>query len=118
MVSAGASTSNSTWRASRRLTLDLDWQWDDVRLPSGRFIARLYRSRFAWAFNARAAWILLAQYDNVSRALGLDLRLQWLPRAGQELYFIVQQGAVRDLDEHFVTQTVDATVKALYTWRW
>jgi hypothetical protein len=54
----------------------------------------------------------------VSRTLGLDLRLQWLPRAGQEVYFIVQEGALRDPDDRFVTQTVDATFKALYTWRW
>jgi len=109
---------DSTWRVSRHLSLDVDWQWDDVRLSSGSFISRLYRSRLAWALNARTAWILLAQYDNVSRALGLDLRLQWLPRAGQEVYFIVQEGAFRDPDDRFVTQTADATFKALYTWRW
>jgi hypothetical protein len=43
---------DSTWRASRHLSLDLDRQWDDMRLPCASFIARLYRSRLAWALRS------------------------------------------------------------------
>jgi hypothetical protein len=100
------------------MTIDADVEWDDVRLPAGRFIARLYRGRIAYALNARTAWIALAQYDDVSRELGVDLRLQWLPSAGQEVHFILRKGAVRDLDNRFLGEPLDAIVKAFYTWRW
>ena len=36
------------------------------------------------------AWITLMQYDNVSEVLGVNTRLHWIPKAGQEGFIVLE----------------------------
>ena len=54
------------------------------------------------AFNVRWSWVNLIQYDNESGSVGINSRLRWNPRAGQDLYFVLNHdfdaiGAFRGL---------------------
>jgi hypothetical protein len=44
------------------------------------------------AFNVRWSWLNLLQYDNESGSAGINSRLRWNPRAGQDLYIVVNHG--------------------------
>jgi len=54
------------------------------------------------AFNIRWSWVNLIQYDNESGSAGLNSRLRWNPRAGQDLFIVLNHdfdamGAFRGL---------------------
>ena len=80
------------WRPNRHLFLQLDYEYNDVQLAYGDFTARLIRINADYAFNARWSWLNLLQYDNDSNSAGINSRLRWNPRAGKDLYIVLNHG--------------------------
>ena len=78
--------------AEPAFVLQLDYEYNDVRLPYGDFTARLVRVNADYAFNARWSWLNLLQYDNDSNSAGINSRLRWNPRAGKDLYIVLNHG--------------------------
>lgn len=81
--------SSLDWRPSSRWFVGLGYQYSDIELPAGDFTTRLIRLRANLAFNARWSWVNLIQYDNVSGTAGINSRLRWNPRAGENLYIVL-----------------------------
>lgn len=106
------------WRPSPHFETHLEYEVNDIVLPEGAFTTRLLSIRADIAFTARLAWSNLIQYDNVSKILGINSRLQWIPKAGQEA-FLVLNHALEDYDGDgsFHTTYSDAAVKFSYTFR-
>ena len=85
-----------------------------VELPAGDFVTRLIQLRANYAFNVRWSWVNLIQYDNESREVGINSRLRWNPRAGQDFYLVINHGfdaqrAFRDLS------SVESQISLKYT---
>ncbi len=106
-----------SWKPSPRFNIQSRLSTNDVRLPGRDFTARLMRIKTQFAFNSRWSWTALAQFDNVSNQLGLDTRLRWIPRAGQDLFIVYNRGLVRDENKDFSTVQEDVVVKGVYTFR-
>jgi len=77
------------WRPGQHLFMGFDYNYQDVTLPNGDFVVRLVRLNANYAFNSKWSWINLLQYDNGSRAMGLNSRLRWNPQAGEDLYLVI-----------------------------
>ena len=66
------------------------------------------------------SWINFLQYDNVSDRLGLNSRVRWIPKQGQELFFVVNYDFLdtgvngRDFDSNIR----ETTIKFSYTFRY
>jgi hypothetical protein len=107
-----------SWKASRHFILNLDYDWNDVELPQGDFVTRLVGLSTQVMFSTELAWITLMQYDNVSEVLGVNTRLHWIPKAGQE-GFIVLNHNLQDFDKNasFRSAAADVSVKFKYTFR-
>ena len=58
-------------------------------LPQGDFITRLTSLSTQVAFSSTLYWVSLVQCDNLSEEVGVNTRLQWVPRAGQEGFMVV-----------------------------
>ena len=70
------------------------------------------------AFSNKWSWENFLQYDNVSYGLGLNSILRYIPRAGREIVFVVNQEYVDLLrDRNFVRVYSDMTFKISYTFR-
>ena len=80
------------WRPNRRLYLRFEYEYNDIELPGGDFITRLIQINADVAFNVRWSWLNLLQYDNESGSAGINSRLRWNPRAGQDLYIVLNYG--------------------------
>ncbi|HSG66994.1 MAG TPA: DUF5916 domain-containing protein, partial [Gammaproteobacteria bacterium] len=106
------------WRASPRFALDLGYEVNDIELPDGRFIGRLLGLTAEVAFSSTWFWVSRIQYDNISEEMGVNSRLQWVPRAGQE-GFIVLNHNLQDFDKDntFASASADLSVKLSYTFR-
>ena len=68
------------------------------------------------AITPKLAWITLAQHDNVSSRLGLDTRVRYTPRAGEEIAFVLTHGAVGEPGD-FRSERQEAVAKIAYTFR-
>ncbi|MDQ7087747.1 MAG: DUF5916 domain-containing protein [Acidobacteriota bacterium] len=62
-------------------------------LPAGDFIQRLWQLKLVYAFNPDLLLSSYFQYDSESRNLGLNSRLRWTLRPGNELYVVNQRRA-------------------------
>ena len=79
--------------------------------------ARL-RSGFDVIFSSKWSWVNLIQYDNVSDTAGVNLRLHWIPQAGREVFFVINQNLEDfDTDGSFHSLVTDYTAKVSYTFR-
>jgi len=88
-------------------------------LPEGRFDTRLLRFEGGdVAFNEEWAWITSIQYDNQSNQMGVNSRLQWIPKSGLEFYLIYNGGWLDDLDRGFQKVGQSATAKVSYAFRY
>ena len=105
------------WQPSKHFTGEFEYEYNDVDLPEGRFDVRLMRLRTEVAFNSEWAWITTAQYDNQSELLGVNSRLQWIPVAGREFYFIYNGGWLDENQMGFEQIDQSATVKLSHTFR-
>jgi hypothetical protein len=64
------------------------------------------------------SWTSLIQYDNVSEIMGVNLRLNWIPEAGRELFFVINHNLEDfDRDNRFRSQSADVVAKMSYTFR-
>lgn len=107
-----------TWNQSRNLILSASYDWNDIQLPQGDFVTRLASLSSQVAFSSTLYWVSLLQYDNVSEELGVNTRLQWIPRAGQEGFIVLNYNLQdKDKDNSFESAYSDLSIKFRYTFR-
>jgi hypothetical protein len=105
-------------RPGRHLFLQLEYEINDVELPQGSFITRLYRMRADVAFNARWSWLNMLQYDNVTDTAGFNSRLRFNPQAGQDLFLVLnRQFDVDPLSRDVSSSASEIVLKFYYTFR-
>jgi hypothetical protein len=106
------------WNQSRFFRASLNYDWNTIDLPQGSFITRLASANTQVAFTPNLYWITLVQYENISEEIGINTRLQWIPKAGQEGFIVLNYGLQdRDQDNTFQTASADISVKFRYTFR-
>ena len=106
------------WKQSRRFALGLRYDLNDIELPEGSFVTRLARLTTEVNFSSTLYWVNLIQYDNVSEVIGANLRLRWIPKAGQESLIVLNHRMQdRDKDNTFSSEVMDVSVRASYTFR-
>jgi len=106
------------WYQSRYFRLGLTHDWNSISLPQGDFITRLSTLQTQTAFSSTLFWVNLFQYDNVSEEVGLNTRFQWIPKAGQEAFVVLNYNMQdRDKDNRFSAAAFDTSVKFRYTFR-
>ena len=106
------------WRPSPHFNFSASYRFNEIDLPYGAFITRLMSIHADVAFSNKWSWENFLQYDNVSYGLGLNSILRYIPRAGREIVFVVNQEYVDLLrDRNFVRVYSDMTFKISYTFR-
>ena len=105
------------WRPNRHWLVGTQFQVNQIDMPRGKFTARVFSLNANYAFNVRWAWLNVAQYDNVSRRLGINSRLRWWPTPGQVAYLVVNYDWREDTVGNFQPFVAETTVKFTYTFR-
>ncbi len=106
------------WRPNKHLFLQLGYELNDVELPQGSFITRLYRMRMDLAISAKWSWLNVLQYDNVTDTAGLNSRLRFNPQAGQDMFLVLnRQFYVDPLSRRTTSTASDIVLKFRYTFR-
>ena len=80
------------WRPSRFFTAGLSSDLREIRLEEGDFDVRIITAHMNIAFTPDLTWNTLVQYDNVSRQVGVNSRVRWTWRPGNDLFLVLNQG--------------------------
>jgi len=67
--------------------------WDALDESTIRLISGTLR----YSFTPDLVWFNLAQYDNISKSIGVNSRLQWEYKPGAKMFFVVNQGYVDEM---------------------
>jgi hypothetical protein len=107
-----------TWRPSKHFKFDITYDFNDIDLDQGDFIVRNTSFESAFVFSSTISWVNLFQYDSVSDVIGFNSRLHWIPKAGKEVFFVVNH-KVQEFDNtgKFESISQDITLKLNYTYR-
>ncbi|MGH7151853.1 MAG: DUF5916 domain-containing protein, partial [Planctomycetota bacterium] len=84
------------WRPSGRFNASGEYEQTRLETPfgaagadaDGDFTVRIGRLRTEVNFSPAVSWQTLAQFDNVSRTAGVNTRLRWILRPGQDLFLV------------------------------
>jgi hypothetical protein len=111
-------STNLRWQG-RKFIIEGSYEINDITLPQGDFMTRLISLNTQYAFTSNLYWVSLFQYDNVSEILGINTRLQWIPKAGQEGFIVINYNMEdTDKDNDFHSLTRDLSIKFRYTFRY
>ncbi len=103
-----------------RLQQKLDLQNDYGRMPEGNFIQRLWQLQNVFAFSPRLILFSFLQYDTESSSLGMNTRLRWTLRPGDDLFVVWNRDWDHPLDgTSFELKPRDdrVTVKLRIVWK-
>ncbi len=76
-------------RANEALTTEVNWSYNDVRLPNGDFVINLIQTRLSYSFTPRLYVQGLFQYsDSAGDLWSANLRLGWLQSANTGLFIV------------------------------
>lgn len=98
-------------------TFTLNYDRNDIDLPSGEFVVHVVRARGDFQFGPFLSWSNFVQWDNQSEGLGLNSRLWWIIEPGNELFFVVNQAWEFDPGRRFTPEDSDIALKVGYTFR-
>jgi hypothetical protein len=89
--------SSLDWRPTRYFQLGLDYEQNDISLPTGDAVVHIGRARVVFQFSPTLSWNSFIQYDNVSDNVGINTRLRWIIRPGSEFFLVFNQALlIRD----------------------
>jgi len=109
-----------TWKKDSHLTTSVELQQYWVNVREGGFRTRLALYKLDYAFNPSLSLANFVQYDTDTRNLGLQSRLRWMVKPGNEVFFVVNhawQYTTYDRFERLESILTNARVKLNYTFR-
>ena len=106
-----------TWKKSASLTTSVELRQYWVRLDEGDFNTTLALVRLNLFFTPKVSLTNFVQYDTDSQNIGLQSRLRWILKAGQEIYVVFNHQWQEDMFDRFASFTGDLRGKVNYTIR-
>jgi hypothetical protein len=93
----------------------VEWERNDVDLPTGDFIVNVVRVRADFLVSPDLSWSNFIQWDNVTDSLGFNSRVRWIVEPGNDLFFVVTQAF--DTDGTFAMTSTEIVSKIVWTFR-
>jgi hypothetical protein len=95
-----------TWRKDRHLTTAFTIERNWIKLDEGNFNTTLVMYRLDYSFTPFITLANFVQYDTDSRNIGLQSRLRWILKPGNEFFVVLNHNwQENDLDRFESTQT-------------
>ena len=106
------------WTPLRQFRAMVNYDYNDINLPQGRFVRRLVRFGVDAIYSSKLSWVNLVQYSNDSEVVGINSRLHWIPEAGRELFVILNHN-LQDIDREndFQSSFAGLSVQYRHTFR-
>ncbi|MBN2242435.1 MAG: carbohydrate binding family 9 domain-containing protein [Acidobacteria bacterium] len=109
--------SDFVWRQSSHLTASLMWAQNWIRLKEGDFNTSLVIGRLDYSFTPFITLANFAQYDTDSRDIGLQSRLRWILKPGNEFFVVFNHNWQENEMDRFESAQTRFQVKLNYVFR-
>ena len=105
---------NVCWYPNKHFNITADWTRNDVSLAQGNFITNDIGSRIEYAFTPKLNNSIYGQWNNESKEILLNYRINWIPMIGSDFYFVINQ-RINTKGNSF--ELGNFTLLAKYIWR-
>ncbi len=102
------------WKISKHVNFSADYRKQLVFLPEGNFVVNELGSRINFAVNPDLFGSMFAQWNNEEQEMLMNFRVNWIPKPGTNLYFVVNQGY--DTQQHKFDAKY-TTIQVKFVWR-
>jgi hypothetical protein len=106
-----------TWRKDRHLTTSFMWEKNWIRLKEGDFNTLLVIYRLDYSFTPFITLANFVQYDTDSRNIGLQSRLRWILKPGNEFFVVFNHNWQENELDRFESTLTRFQVKLNYVFR-
>ena len=106
----------TVYRASKHLRSELEWNFNDVRLPQGDFQTNVYGLRLDLSFTPNLRLNTFAQYNDAAELVGLNVRLNWIYKPGADLFVVYNENW--DAPTFSARETFRRELIVKYTYLW
>jgi len=106
-----------TWKKNSHLTAAFAIEKNWVRLPQGDFDTSLVIGRLDYSFTPFISLANFAQYDTDSRNVGLQSRLRWILKPGNEFFVVLNHSWQENSLDRFESYQTRFRVKLNYVFR-
>ena len=108
-----------TWRPNEHFGISIDYDYNRYDFPGVTATTRQISLNSDIAFNSKLSLTALAQYDDVSNDLGLNMRLRYNVEAGRDIWLVLNHNMVENqLTNRFESTQSLAVIKIRYTFRY
>jgi hypothetical protein len=107
----------ATWRKDRHLTTAISMERNWLRLKQGSFNTSLAMYRLDYSFTPFITLANFVQYDTESRNVGLQSRLRWILKPGNECFIVFNHAWQENEFDRFEAAQTRFRVKFSYTFR-
>ena len=104
-------------KPSIHFAFGLETERNEVSLPGGDFSTTVFALKGDYNFSPNLSWANLLQYDSESREVGVQSRLRWILKPGNDLFLVFNRGWYRDFSGDYRRTFEKAAVKLQYTFR-
>ncbi|MCX6232671.1 MAG: DUF5916 domain-containing protein [Bacteroidetes bacterium] len=101
------------WYPSHHFNITADWTYNDIQLKEGSFKTHEVGSRVEYAFTPKLNSSIYGQWNNASKEVLLNYRINWIPKVGSDFYFVLNQ---RINTRNNKIEFGDFTVLAKFIW--
>ena len=92
-------SSDAVVKFTRNLSLQLEHEYNSVKLPGGSFVAQVLNTRINYNFTTKLLTSSTIQYDNVAERFLFNFRFNYIYRPGDDLFIVYND--TRDLNPTF-----------------
>ena len=101
---------------NKHLNISEEYIWNEAKLPEGNITTHELASYLNYAFTTRLNFSLFGQFNTLDELMIYNIRMHWIPKIGQDLYFVYNIGyeePIKQID-YLKPTTTSAVVKFIY----
>jgi len=76
------------WKPTPSLIVDLDYDFEDIRLPQKQFYSHIVNLGINYSLSTRLITSTVLQYNNLEKIKGVNFRLNYIYRPGDDLFIV------------------------------
>ena len=97
---------SASWKISKYLGIFGSLHINRISLPEGTFSVKEFQGRIKFAFSPNLFGYVLGQWNNDDEQLLMNFRLNWIPKPGTDVFFVVNQVIDTSSQEGRIVDTV------------
>ena len=101
---------------NKHLNINGEYVWNKVELPEENIYTHELASYINYAFTTKLNFSLFGQFNTLDEVMIYNIRMHWIPKIGQDLYFVYNIGysePIKQID-YLKPTTTSAVVKFIY----